>query len=254
MGSSRRTALVTGAARRIGAAIAEALGQDGWNVLLHYNTSEGEAQALCERLQAQGISCATVQANLAEPAEIQALVGRAQLPFGPLGLLVNNASVFRYDRADTITEENWRHISTVNLEAPIFLAQAFAAQAQPGEDAVVINMLDQKVENLNPDFFSYTVSKFGLLGATRVLAMALAPHIRVCGISPGVTMISGKQTPDSFLKSTTVTPLGRSSTVEDIIEAIRFILKSRALTGSTITIDGGEQLMRRRRDVAFDIE
>jgi NAD(P)-dependent dehydrogenase (short-subunit alcohol dehydrogenase family) len=119
---------------------------------------------------------------------------------------------------------------------------------------VIINLLDQKTENLNPDFFTYTISKVGLHGATKLLAMALAPQVRVCGISPGVTLISGKQTPDSFQKSTGVTPLGRSSEVPDIVAAVRFILSVPAMTGTTITIDGGEQLRRRPRDVAFDVE
>jgi len=249
-----KVALVTGAAQRVGAGIARALAEDGWQVVVHYNRSAAEAEALRAEITAAGGDCALVQADLGAAAEVATLIARAAEPFGPLTLLVNNASTFRYDDIRTATRADFDANIAANLAAPIFLSQGFAAQLPEAAQGVIINLLDQKTENLNPDFFSYTISKVGLLGATKVLAMALAPRIRVCGISPGVTLISGKQTPESFLKSTQVTPLGRSSEVADLVAAVRFVLSVPAMTGTVITIDGGEQLRRRPRDVAFDTE
>ncbi len=249
-----RTALVTGGAKRIGAAITRALAADGWQVVIHYRNSVEEAEAVAAGIRAEGGRAAIVRADLADAAEVATLIARATVPFGPIGLLVNNASTFRYDTATTATVALFDEHVAANLRAPVFLAQDFHRQLPEGAEGVIINLLDQKTENLNPDFFTYTISKVGLHGATKLLAMALAPQVRVCGISPGVTLISGKQTPDSFQKSTGVTPLGRSSEVPDIVAAVRFILSVPAMTGTTITIDGGEQLRRRPRDVAFDVE
>ena len=249
-----RTALVTGGAKRIGAAITRALAADGWQVVIHYRNSVEEAEAVAAGIRAEGGRAAIVRADLADAAEVATLIARATAPFGPIGLLVNNASTFRYDTAATATVALFDEHVAANLRAPVFLAQDFHRQLPEGAEGVIINLLDQKTENLNPDFFTYTISKVGLHGATKLLAMALAPQVRVCGISPGVTLISGKQTPDSFQKSTGVTPLGRSSEVPDIVAAVRFILSVPAMTGTTITIDGGEQLRRRPRDVAFDVE
>ena len=248
------TALVTGGAKRIGAAITRALAADGWQVVIHYRNSVEEAEAVAAGIRAEGGRAAIVRADLADAAEVATLIARATAPFGPIGLLVNNASTFRYDTATTATVALFDEHVAANLRAPVFLAQDFHRQLHEGAEGVIINLLDQKTENLNPDFFTYTISKVGLHGATKLLAMALAPQVRVCGISPGVTLISGKQTPDSFQKSTGVTPLGRSSEVPDIVAAVRFILSVPAMTGTTITIDGGEQLRRRSRDVAFDLE
>jgi NAD(P)-dependent dehydrogenase (short-subunit alcohol dehydrogenase family) len=249
-----KTALVTGGAKRIGAAIARALASDGWQVVIHYRTSAEEAEDLAASIRAGGGRAATVRADLADAGDVTSLITDAGVPFGPIGLLINNASAFRYDTATTSTIEQFDEHVAANLRAPIFLAQHFHRQLPKGTPGVIINILDQKTENLNPDFFTYTISKFGLHGATKLLAMALAPEVRVCGISPGVTLISGNQTPESFRKSTEVTPLRRSSEITDIVAAVRFIISVHAMTGSIITIDGGEQLRRRPRDVAFDVD
>jgi NAD(P)-dependent dehydrogenase (short-subunit alcohol dehydrogenase family) len=248
----QRTVLVTGGARRIGAAIVRALAEDGWTVLLHYHSSEAEALGLAETLQREGRRCLPIKADLGDTAEIDALVDRAWELAGGLDCLINNAARFVYDSLDSITWESFQAHLLPDLAAPLFLSKHFAARLPQGRDGVIINMLDQKVENLNPDFLSYTVSKVGLRGLTTILAMALAPRIRVCGVAPGVTLQSGKQTPESFRRSQAVTPLGRSSSVEEIVAAIRFILASPSMTGSVITLDGGESLTRRPRDVAFD--
>jgi NAD(P)-dependent dehydrogenase (short-subunit alcohol dehydrogenase family) len=247
-----RVALVTGGAKRIGAAIVRSLAEAGWTVCLHYHGSEAEALQLAQALTQAGHRCFAFRADLANPAEIESLIPRCLEKTGRLDCLVNNAARFVYDNLDTLNWENWQAHLGPNLGAPLFLARRFAASLPADRGGVIVNMLDQKVGNLNPDFLSYTVSKIGLAGLTTVLAMALAPRIRVCGIAPGVTLQSGKQTPDSFAVSQAATPLGRSSSVAEIVAAVQFILASPAMTGSVITIDGGESLTRRARDVAFD--
>ena len=148
--------------------------------------------------------------------------------------------------------ESWHAHLAPNLAAPLLLSKAFAASLPPGREGVIVNLLDQKVHNLNPDFISYTLSKVALAGLTTLLAMELAPRIRVCGIAPGTTLPSGKQSPENFAASQRATPLGRGTSVAEIVAALRLILASPSMTGSVIAIDGGESLTRRPRDVAFD--
>jgi NAD(P)-dependent dehydrogenase (short-subunit alcohol dehydrogenase family) len=247
-----RAVLVTGGGKRIGAAIVRGLAEDGWTVCLHYHGSESEALQLAQSLTEASHRCFAICADLANPADIESLIPRCIEKAGRLDCLVNNAARFVYDNLDTLTWENWQAHLNPNLGAPLFLARNFAASLPKDRDGVIVNMLDQKVRNLNPDFLSYTVSKIGLAGLTTVLAMALAPRIRVCGIAPGVTLQSGKQTPETFAASQAATPLGRSSSVAEIVASVRFILASPSMTGSVITIDGGESLTRRARDVAFE--
>ena len=247
-----RAVLVTGGGKRIGAAIAEALADDGWTVLLHYNRSAEGARDLAQKLQKAGRRCIPVGADLSQPAEIDALIPRCLAQVARLDCLVNNAATFFYDTIASVTWESWQAHLTPNLAAPVFLSKAFAERLPAGREGLIVNMLDQKVQALNPDFLSYTASKVGLDGLTRVLALALAPRIRVCGIAPGVTLQSGKQTDQSFERAWKSPPLGRSSTPAEIVAAVRFIIASPSMTGSVITVDGGEHLRHRARDVAFD--
>ena len=249
--ASPRTALVTGAARRVGAAIARDLGASGWRVVVHYNRSEAEALALAGDIARGGGSCELVRADLASRAEVEAVFPRALAKVGRIDCLINNAASFQYDTIETLSWSSWDAHMAANLAAPAFLCRDFAQQVPADGEGVIINLLDQKVANVNPDVRSYTVSKVGLRGLTETLALALAPRIRVCGIAPGVTLISGKQTPQSFERAFKATPLGRSSTVEDIVAAVRFILATRSLTGQVLILDGGESLAGRPRDVAF---
>jgi NAD(P)-dependent dehydrogenase (short-subunit alcohol dehydrogenase family) len=252
----KKGVLITGAARRVGAAIAEALAADGWLVVAHYNGSAAQATALAESLNTKGAVCFPLQADLSHREEIEGLLAGANAALAPAGgkvtCLVNNASPFIYDNLRSLSWDSWAEHMVPGLYAPVFLSKLFAESLGGDENGLIINMLDQKVDNLNPDFFSYTVSKFGLYGATRMLALALAPRIRVCGIAPGIMLPSGKQNEEQFEAAWRRTPLGRNATVEEIVGAVRFLIGSPSATGSIITLDGGESLMRRGRDIAFD--
>lgn len=250
--AAQQVALVTGAARRIGAVLARTLAQAGYAVALHYRHSADEARALAAALTADGHAVELFQADLSTPAESQALVAAVRARFGRLDLLVNNASLFEYDTVETLSAERWdRHIAT-NLTAPVFLIHAFATALGEAETGLVVNLLDQKVLRPNPDYFSYTAGKLGLAALTPVLAQALAPKVRVCGLSPGVTLPSGKQTQDDYARATRATPSGVSSTLADLARALLFIVETPAFSGQTLTVDGGESLLGRPRDVAYD--
>jgi NAD(P)-dependent dehydrogenase (short-subunit alcohol dehydrogenase family) len=252
----QRAVIVTGAARRVGAAIAEALGAAGWFVHVHYRKSAAEAEGVAAGIRAFGGGAATVACDLERlDARHAGLFVEACAKTGPpLAALVNNASIFEYDTAKSATDAGWARHLQVNLTAPVLLARAFAAAAQGlpnDETGCVVNLLDNKVLATNPDYFSYTISKQALEGATRTLALALAPKVRVCGVAPGIALISGKQTAEEFARTHRNNPLRRGATPEDIARAVRFILETPAITGHTIVIDGGQFLARLPRDVAF---
>ena len=251
----RTGALITGAARRVGRAIAESMAADGWFVCVHYNGSDGEAAALVEDLTGRGGRAVAIRADLADAAAAEALVARADAATGGLGCLVNNASLFEYDDLASMTAGSWDRNMAVNLRAPALLSQRFArlAHAEGGAGpGCIVNLLDQKLWNLNPDFLSYTVAKAGLHALTEMLAMALAPRVRVCGIAPGLLLPSGKMTQASFERAHVRTPLGFGPTVPEIVAALRLILATPTMTGQTLIVDAGESLQRRPKDVQFD--
>jgi NAD(P)-dependent dehydrogenase (short-subunit alcohol dehydrogenase family) len=238
-----RTAIVTGGAKRIGAEIARALAADGWHVLIHYRHSRAEAEALAAEL----VQATPVCADLCDPAAADLILAAAEgLP--PLRLLVNNASIFAHDDIADFTAESWAAHLDVNLRAPALLSRAFAARAGRG---LIVNMLDAKLAALNPDFFSYTISKIGLGGLTELCARTFAPAIRVCGIAPSVTMVSGPQTRANFDRVRGMNALGRGVDVSEIVGALRFIVATPTLTGHTILLDGGQRFLSLPRDVQF---
>jgi NAD(P)-dependent dehydrogenase (short-subunit alcohol dehydrogenase family) len=237
-----KTALVTGAARRIGRAIALDLARHGWAVAVHHHRSVDEAREVVRLVAAEGGRAAGVRADLGREEETATLVDRAAAALGPLTCLVNNASTFELDLADTVTRASWdAHLET-NLRAPFVLTQAFARQLPAGEAGNVVNLLDQRVWNLTPYFVSYTVSKTGLWTLTRSLALALAPRIRVNAIGPGPALRSPRQTEADFARQCEMTPLKRGTSPEEICDAVRFILGAPALTGQMIVLDGGQHL------------
>jgi len=223
--SGPRTAIVTGAAKRIGAEIARALAADGWHLLIHYNRSASEAEALAAELG----NTSTVAAELAEPDCADRIFG-ALKGMPPARLLVNNASLFRNDSIGDFGVDQWDLQQAVNLRAPALLTQRFAA-ALGETSGLIVNLLDAKLAAPNPDFFSYTISKMGLAGLTELSARALAPKARVCGIAPSVTLVSGPQSRDNFEKVHRLNPLGRGVEVEHIVQALRFIIASPTMTG-----------------------
>jgi NAD(P)-dependent dehydrogenase (short-subunit alcohol dehydrogenase family) len=238
-----RTAIVTGGARRIGAALARALAQDGWPVLIHYQRSRREAEALAAEIGAD-----TVMADLADPGAAAMILAAA----GPApALLVNNASGFAYDTHADFGLDQWAAHMDVNLRAPALLTRAFAAATPQGARGLVVNMLDAKLASLNPDYFSYTVSKAGLAAATELAARAFAPAIRVNAIAPSITLVSGPQSRERFEAVHAANPLGVGVEVEDIARALRFIVATPSLSAQVITLDGGQRLMGLPRDVAY---
>ena len=238
-----RTAIVTGGAKRIGAELVRALAADGWHVLIHHGHSRAEAEALAAELG----NASTIEADLADPAAAEAILAAAEgLP--PLRLLVNNASRFDHDGISDFTPESWAAHLDVNLRAPALLSRAFAERAGKG---LIVNLLDAKLAALNPDFFSYTISKIGLAGLTELCARAFAPGIRVCGIAPSVTLVSGPQSRANFDKVHGLNALGRGVDVSEIVAALRFIVASPSMTGHTILLDGGQRFLSLPRDVQF---
>ena len=221
-------------------------------MIVHYNRSGTEANQLAADIRQSGGVCSLVRADLACRSDLEHLMERCVVFYGSVECLINNAALFYYDDIFSVTWELINdHIST-NLIAPVFLCRDFVRFFRNQVDGCIINILDQKVANLNPDFLSYTISKVGLSGLTSTLAMALADRIRVCGIAPGLALISGKQTEASFETAWKAPPLQRSTTPDEIATCVQFILASSSMTGNTIFLDGGESLRGRSRDVAFD--
>ena len=238
-----RAALVTGAGKRIGRAIALMLGAEGWRVAVHYHRSQAEAEDVVREIAASGGKAAAITADLAQEAAVARLVPAAAAALGgPLGCLVNNASAFDNDLALTATRASWdRHLET-NLRAPFVLMQEFARQLPPDAQGAIVNMLDERVWSLTPYFVSYTVSKAALWALTQSMALALAPRIRVNGIGPGPTLPSPRQSDEQFRRQAAAMPLGHGTSPEEIAQAVRFILAAPALTGQMIALDGGQHL------------
>lgn len=230
------TVLITGGAARIGAHIARGLADDGWKVCVHYRTSSDKADAL-----ASEIGGVAVKANLRVPGDVAGLIENARQALGaPIYALINNASTFDPDEAETFTDATFDHHIDVNLRAALVLSRDFAAQA-PGQGCI-INMIDQRVFNPTPDFFTYGVAKAGLLWATKTMAQAFAPDIRVNGIGPGPTLRNHTQSEDEFEREKLSTILGNGSPPEEIVGAVRYLLEARSVTGQMIAVDGGQHL------------
>ena len=235
-----RAALVTGGARRIGRVIVLALHEAGYAVAIHAQQSLGAAEALRDEILAKGGRACVVQADLSEYAQVARLVGAATDAVGPLSLLVNNAALFEPDEIGSLDVMRFDRQIAVNLRAPIFLAEAFAKQACEG--ASIVNMLDQRVLKLTPHFVSYTLAKAALHTATRMLAQALAPEVRVNAVAPGPTMASARQSPDDFAKQSAAVPLGRGPRPEEVAAAVCYLAGARSVTGVTLAVDGGQHL------------
>ena len=253
-------ALVTGAARRLGREMALALAGRGIDVAIHYDRSAEDAETTAAAARGLGVRAQVFQADLLDEAATAALIPAVTAALGPLGVLVNNASIFEYDNLATATRESWdRHIGS-NLRAPFVLTQGFAAQApeaavvdgEPQARALIVNIIDQRVLKPTPEFMTYSLAKAGLWALTRTSAQALAPRIRVNAIGPGPTMQGARQTADHFTRQRAATILERGADGGDIAAALMYLLEARAVTGQLICVDGGQHLGWRTPDVLGD--
>jgi NAD(P)-dependent dehydrogenase (short-subunit alcohol dehydrogenase family) len=250
MDPGTRAALVTGAARRIGRVIALELSRAGYAVAIHARASAREADALAEEIKHAGGRAVALRADLADHAEVARLVPAAVAVLGPLTLLVNCAATFEPDAIGTLDAQRFDRQFAVNLRAPLFLSEAFAAQAEADAGASIINILDQRVFKLTPHFVSYTLAKSALHAATRMLAQALAPTVRVNAVAPGPTMQSARQQADDFARQASSVPLGRGSDPREIAAAVIYLAGAGSVTGVTLAVDGGQHLAWQTADVA----
>ncbi|PDS80085.1 SDR family oxidoreductase [Rhizobium sp. L43] len=245
-----RSALVTGAAKRIGRAIAEDLAANGFSVAIHANGSIGEAEELAAELRRKGYRAIALQADLTDIGETSALVTRASEEFGPLDLLVNNASVFQHDSVRSFNAATWALHFDLHVRAPSILAAAFAQQMPADAAGLIVNIIDQRVWALRPSFYSYTLSKSALWTATQTLAQALAPGIRVNAIGPGPAMPSERQAQEDFQAQVSALILQRGPALEEFGQTIRFLYDTPSITGQMIALDGGQHLAWQTPDVA----
>lgn len=255
-----RTVLVTGSAKRLGREIALLLAKGGWQVAIHYRGAAADATATvadCARLAGKGAQFDCFHADLADEAQTRALLPQVVQRFGAVDAVVNNASLFEHDSVQSLDYEKLNAHLRINTGAPILLAQALHAHVcnRAGGDAacagVVVNLLDQKLWNLNPDFLSYTLSKAALEAANTALALALAPQLRVVGVAPGLTLTSHLLSAEKFEELHRLSPLGRSSTAQDVASAVKFALENNSITGTTLLVDGGQHLMKFNRDFSL---
>lgn len=244
---TQRTAIITGGAKRIGAAFARALSADGWHLLIHCNTSVDEANELAQSLG----NAHVVSADLSE-ADCAERIFAATKGLPPVGLLVNSASRFVLDSFDDFGLDEWAAHMDINVRAPALLTRAFAQAVPKGAGGLVVNLLDAKLAFPNPDFFTYTISKMAFAGLTELSGRLLAEQaIRVCAIAPSVTLVSGPQSRENFETVHGMNALQRGVTVDDLVAALRYVIASPSLTGQTIVLDGGQRFMGLPRDVQF---
>ena len=246
-GRERGAALVTGGAKRIGRAICLELAAAGFDLAIHHRDSDAEAAEVARAVETMGRRAVCLSADLADVVATHDLIGRAVEALGPLSVLVNNASIFADDRLESLTGESWSAHLDVNLRAPVLLAQTFAAQAPDG--SAIINILDQRVLKPDPRFFSYGLSKSALWSATRTMAQALAPRIRVNGVGPGPTLPSVHQTPEEFEAEARATLLQHAGRPEAVAAAVRWLVDADLVTGQMIAVDGGQHLAWQTPDI-----
>ena len=253
--SPHRTVLVTGAGKRLGRAIALTLARAGWNVAVHHRQSAAEARdtaSQCDAASGRAGSAAPFFADLGDEASVRALLPAVVAHFGQIDAVVNSASTFENDNAESFGFAAMETHLRANTGAAVLLAQALHAHlAERDARGAVVNLLDQKLWNMNPDFFSYTLSKAALEAANTMLALALAPRVRVVGVAPGLTLTSHLLSDEQFAALHQQSPLGRSSTPEDVAATVAFALSNSSITGTTLLVDGGQHLMRFERDFSL---
>ena len=245
-----KSVLVTGAAKRLGHAIALDLARDGWDIALHYNSSASDVREAGNRIRALGRRVALLNADLAREDEAAALVDRAIAELGPLAALVNSASLFENDDWESASRASWDRHMEVNLRAPFVLSQQFARQLPRDLNGAIVNIIDQRVLKPTPQFISYSLSKAGLYWLNTTLAQALGPRIRVNAVAPGPTIINARQSEADFRRQREATPLGNGAEPQDICDAVRYLLYAKSVTGEMIAVDGGQRLIWKTADVS----
>ncbi|QHE84229.1 SDR family oxidoreductase [Hydrogenophaga sp. BPS33] len=248
--------LITGGAHRLGAELVRAFAQAGWHVWCHYQHSQAAAQALQTELRQAGLNVETIRADLAQADEVTAMMATIERDAGALHAVINNASTFEPDTGLDFDPALARQQLEVNLIAPMLLARELARQQvrAPGQDACVVHVLDQKVFNLNPDYFSYTTSKLALQSAVAQQAQALAPHVRVCGVAPGLMYLSGPQQPQNFERASRINLLRKPIHPVDVAQTCLFLARTPSITGTTVHVDCGQHLVPLERDVMFVVD
>ena len=247
-----KTVLITGAAKRLGRAIALDLARHGWNIALHYNSSQKEARATAEDARTTGVKVALLDADLMREDQTVSLVSRAVKELGTLTALVNSASLFENDEWVSVSRESWDKHMEVNLRAPFVLAQAFAKQLPLGMKGAIVNMIDQRVLKPTPQFLSYSLSKAGLYWLTTTLAQGMGPRIRVNAVGPGPTLKNPRQADADFNRQRDATILKHGADPADICAAVRYLLEAEAVTGQMLAVDGGQHLIWQTPDVQVD--
>lgn len=246
--------LVTGGSKRIGREICLRLSRNGYKIIIHYRNSSEEAEETAKMIIAEGGNAIVCQADLSEPSSARKLVSRAVDEFGYINAIVNNASVFIHDDISTITSESWDKHMQINAKVPLLLIKEMYDSLDDDRTGSIVNILDQKLSNPNPDYLSYTASKYTMLGLTDTLARSLAPKIRVNAVSPGHTLASNSQTNEGFQRAQSTSPLGYGPGPEDIADAVCYLMGANSVTGQVIYVDSGERFLSRTRDVVFETE
>jgi NAD(P)-dependent dehydrogenase (short-subunit alcohol dehydrogenase family) len=248
-----KVALITGGARRLGREIALRLADEGYAIALHCNNSRNDAARTLVEIEAAGAQGAIIEADLGDPLAVSNLIPRAMAVLGPVSLLVNNASLFADDRLGALDVATWNRTFSVNLRAPVMLAQDMALHLPEGMEGAIINLIDQKVQKLNPQFFTYTLTKSALFTATITMAQALAPRIRVNAVSPGPVLPNEHDGEAGFIAEAALTPLGKPVDAAEIAEAVVYLAQARSITGQMISVDAGQHVAWRTPDVVGDL-
>ena len=247
-------ALVTGGAKRIGAAICLHLGQKGHSVAVHHNSSSNAAEALAASIREMGVDACTVKGDLSKPEDVAKIISDGASHIGPISHLVNNASKFQFDDIQSFDSESWNSHMDVNAKAPLMLTRILLQNLAEGAVGSAVNILDQEIAAPNPDYLSYTASRYALLGITEALARGLAPKLRVNAVAPGHTLASPEQTEEGFNRAQSESPLGYGPSPEDIAQAVAYLIEANSVTGQVIFVDSGERFLSRDRDVVFETE
>ncbi|MGD8326038.1 MAG: SDR family oxidoreductase [Sphingomonadales bacterium] len=250
MTSHKGNVLITGAGRRIGRHLALRLAEQGWSIAVHHNHAHEEAVKVVEDIKSMGGKAAAIQADLAQDLSTTALISAATATLGgPMTALINNASIFEHDSFETVTKSSWDRHLNINLRAPFFLSQSFAKALPKDQQGTIINIIDQRVWKLTPDYMSYTISKSALWTLTQTMAQALAPRIRVNAIGPGPVLKSIHQDEETFEKQSAALPMRQAATPDDVVQAATYLLDASSVTGQMIAVDGGQHLAWQTPDV-----